>query len=283
MSSLLLMTIDTGNRTDAELAVDGGILELEEEDDKSLSSPLLLRGGGDGLDGGIAAAEQPPSSSDMENSSLLVPETIIEQTVQPDGSISIKASTISPHPNGFRDVKIEHYAVPSFEAASIDTSLGSPPPGSEYLTRVEYHVLSPGFELEQPADDDDASTVYTVPVAQHGDGASVASTGTYRRRKRRRKRNYWTLILISVVAIFFIVIVGVAVTRDYTHYHGTAVNPYPDNRPSPSAPASDPDASPKRKPEKFDRHHHHKHRHAHEDKNGTSPDDGPGYNSTALS
>lgn len=280
MPSFMLTSIETGNNDDAELAVDGGILELEEEDDESLSSPLLLLrgGGGDGL-------ESATLSLSSGHSSLRMPETIIEQTLRPDGSMSIKASTISPHPNGFRDVRIEHYAVPSSEAASIDTSPGSPPPGSEYLTRVEYRVLSPGSELEQPADDDDASTVYTVPVAQYDDCASVSSTATYRRSNRRRKKkSYWTLILISVVAIFFIVVVGVAVARDYTHYDGTAVPPDPDNKPSPSAPESDTDASPERTPERFDHHHHRHNRHTHEDKNGTLPsDDGPGFNSTALS
>ena len=105
------------------MAVDGGILELEDggmniNQLQQLSSPLLP----------IAA-----------------PETTIEQTSQSDGSIIIKASTSTPHPNGFRDVKIEYYAIPSSAVGASDISFtsknstdGSPLKlPSEYLTRVE--------------------------------------------------------------------------------------------------------------------------------------------------
>lgn len=251
---LSMMSIDT-RAADAELAVAGGILELEEEDE--MSSPLLLRGGGD--------EHHPPLSSPL----LMMPEMIIEQTLQPDGSITIKASTISPHPNGYRDVKIEHYSIPASKAESVDTSPGSPPPSAEYLTRVEYRVLSPGLELGPP--DDDASTVYTAPTP-HNDCASVAST--YTRKRRRQKRSYRTLLLITGVVLFLAVIIGVAVTRDYSRYHQNNVEPSPD--PTPTNNTDDTkrateeviddeaektdgnDLSPVVPPE---HHHHHHHRH----------------------
>ena len=122
------------------MAVDGGILELEDGGTSSnqlqhLSSPLL------------------PTAA---------PETSIEQTSQSDGSIIIKASTSTPHPNGFRDVKIEYYAIPSSAVGASDTSFTSKSSDdaplklpSEYLTRVEYKTVTSD-------NDDDASTIYRL-------------------------------------------------------------------------------------------------------------------------
>ena len=183
------------------MAVDGGILELEDGGTSSnqlqhLSSPLL------------------PTAA---------PETSIEQTSQSDGSIIIKASTSTPHPNGFRDVKIEYYAIPSSAVGASDTtsftcksSDGSPLKlPSEYLTRVEYKTVTSD-------NDDDASTIYTALPRRRGDhdNASISSShcytvgGTRRRLHRRSKRSYGTPILITFVILFLIGIISVSITRD---------------------------------------------------------------------
>ena len=181
------------------MAVDGGILELEDGGTSSnqlqqLSSPLL------------------PTAA---------PETTIEQTSQSDGSIIIKASTSTPHPNGFRDVKIEYYAIPSSAVGASDTSFTCKSSDdaplklpSEYLTRVEYKTVT--------SDNDDASTIYTALPRRKGDhdNASISSShcytvgGTRRRLNRRRKRSYGTPILITFVILFLIGIIGVSITRD---------------------------------------------------------------------
>ena len=181
------------------MAVDGGILELEDGGMNSnqlqqLSSPLL------------------PTA----------PETTIEQTSQSDGSIIIKASTSTPHPNGFRDVKIEYYAIPSSAVGASDTSFTCKSSDdaplklpSEYLTRVEYKTVTSD-------NDDDASTIYTALPRRKGDhdNASISSShcytvgGTRRRLNRRRKRSYGTPILITFVILFLIGIIGVSITRD---------------------------------------------------------------------
>ena len=181
------------------MAVDGGILELEDGGTSSnqlqqLSSPLL------------------PTAA---------PKTTIEQTSQSDGSIIIKASTSTPHPNGFRDVKIEYYAIPSSAVGASDTSFTCKSSDdaplklpSEYLTRVEYKTVT--------SDNDDASTIYTALPRRKGDhdNASISSShcytvgGTRRRLNRRRKRSYGTPILITFVILFLIGIIGVSITRD---------------------------------------------------------------------
>ena len=193
------------------MAVDGGILELEDgsmnnsNQSQQLSSPLLQ--------------SQPQT--------VVEPETTIEQTSQPDGSIIIKASTSTPHPNGFRDVKIEYYTIPSSAVgASFDSTAiseeGSPPLKlpSEYLTRVEYKTVTSD-------NDDDASTIYTALPRRRGDhhdNASISSSHCYtaggtrrrlhRRSNKRKRRSYGTPLLITFVILFLIGIIGVSITRD---------------------------------------------------------------------
>jgi len=187
------------------MAVDGGILELEDGGMNSnqlqhLSSPLLQ--------------SQPQTAK---------PETTIEQTSQSDGSIIIKASTSTPHPNGFRDVKIEYYTIPSSAVGASDTSFTCKSSDdaplklpSEYLTRVEYKTVTSD-------NDDDASTIYTALPRRRGDhdNASISSSHCYtvggtrrRRRSNKRKRSYGTPILITFVILFLIGIISVSITRD---------------------------------------------------------------------
>ena len=80
------------------------------------------------------------------------PETVIERNPLPDGSIAIKASTPTPQWNGHCDVKVEHFVVPTSNAALVGyySHTGSPVPIPDYLTRAEYHVAPPDSELEDP-------------------------------------------------------------------------------------------------------------------------------------
>ena len=205
-----------GNGVDPELAVEGGMLELE-EDESTLYPVVCLKG-----DGSTAATDESSLSTPLllSSSSLSSPEIIIEQTLRADGSIAIKASTVTPHPNGYQDVKIEHFVVPASEAESV-AAPGMPPPSADYLTRVEYRVLSPGLELEPP--EDDCSTVYTAPLMPNkGDGCSVSTAQRHNkhsssssRRKRHSNRCSFTLLLVSCVFILFVALFGVAMVRDF--------------------------------------------------------------------
>ncbi|KAL7554224.1 hypothetical protein ACHAWF_017642 [Thalassiosira exigua] len=216
-----------GNYIDPDLmAVNGGELEWEEEDETSLCSPLLLRGG-------AAVAPQPPPSA-------LSPQTVVEQSLQPDGSIAIKATTTTPHPNGFRDVKIEHFAVPQSDVGSaVDVAPGAPPPGPEYLSRVEYRVLSPGLELAPP--DDDASTVYTAPAPAE---SSVASS-CQRKRRRKKRRECRTAIFVAMAFVLLVVIVAAALVRDNSQKNPSdSSHQYPPDSPSNSTSTNGTSVSP---------------------------------------
>ncbi len=194
---------------------EGGLLELKCE--SSLSSLLLHRGGGDG-------GPMP-----------FTPETVIERNPIPDGSIAITASTTTHRWNGYRDVKVEHFVVPSSNAATVRyyAHTGSPVPIPDYLTRVEYHVLPPDLELEDPPwpspeyddddvdDDDKYSTEYVSQSSfesaevtsilrgyVHFEDAAFASSYSQKSFLRRRFQ-----ILLGMVLIFLVVIFGAAFTR----------------------------------------------------------------------
>lgn len=150
------------------------------------------------------------------------PETVIERTRRPNGSGAIKTSTLTPRANGYQDVRVEYFIIPSSNAASVRyyTSPGSPPPLPDYLTRVEYHVIPPGLEVpngDDENDDDDDSTVYfSLPATSrrvHFEDASFDNAHT-RTRNIRRKNNI-AISIMGVLSIVLFVIVGVALTRDY--------------------------------------------------------------------
>jgi len=201
-----------------EMAVDGGILELEEgeslisfvNNEPTLSSSPLQH-----------KQQQQELSTPLLPQAI--PETVIEHTTQSDGTIIVKVSTSTPHPNGFIDVKIEHYSIPSIKYTSLDavgedcnTPIKLPIP-NKYLTRVEYKTLT--------NDDDDASTVYTALPPRRGDDTSVASSyyttsGTRRRRRKLNssgsgKRCKTTPTLIAIAILFVIVLVCVSVNKDW--------------------------------------------------------------------
>jgi hypothetical protein len=205
--------------------VEGGLLELECE--SSLSSSLLLhRGGGGRGDGGPMP---------------FTPETVIERNPLPDGSIAIKASTTTPRWNGHRDVKVEHFVVPASNAASVRyySHTGSPVPIPYYLTRVEYHVVPPDSELEDPprpsraydCDDVDDEDMYSTEYFSqssfdsadvtsilrghvHFEDAAFASSYSQKSLLRRRFQ-----ILIGMMLIFLVVIFVATFTRSSRSHH----------------------------------------------------------------
>ena len=203
------------------------LLELE---DGSMTSPLLL-------------------SSPIE--------TQVESTLNPDGSLSVKASTCTSHTNanGYRDVKVEHYHVPSHAAKDL-MSRQSGVPDRSFLSRVEYKILQPGHDLDPP--DDDVSTVYSyTPVMD--DGGSVYTTSTVhtsnRRSRRYRSRTSRRLSPLGIIAIgamlLLAILIGAAIMSDDSNHiessssseggegkdgaedkGSAAVDPVPDTKPA---------------------------------------------------
>ena len=71
----------------------------------------------------------------------------IERTFNDDGSLSIKITTTTSQPNGYREVQIEYFHIPSNMVDSVSLSLDAGnKPSSLYLTKVENQLLPPGTE-----------------------------------------------------------------------------------------------------------------------------------------
>lgn len=121
------------------------------------------------------------------------PHIIVARTNNKDGSISLKVSTSTTHPNGYTDVKVERFEVPDSMSAAVDEELGIIP--NEYLNRVEYRVLPPGTMEEDLADD---NTVYTQ-ITQHKD--CDASTVRISNRRKRRCPDWKRIIFAKVLFV----------------------------------------------------------------------------------
>mmetsp|Transcript_24133 Transcript_24133/g.52071 ORF Transcript_24133/g.52071 Transcript_24133/m.52071 type:complete len:363 (+) Transcript_24133:148-1236(+) len=69
----------------------------------------------------------------------------IERTTNSDGSLSVKITTTTPQPNGYREVKMEYFHIPADVATAVNISLDNgDPPSSLYMTKMEQQILPPG-------------------------------------------------------------------------------------------------------------------------------------------
>ena len=178
------------------------------------------------------------------------PETIIERRRRRDGFIVIESIVAIPRSNGNLDVRVEHYVVPSSNAASArhhardDAHIPIMP---EYLARVEYRVLPPGSRTtdvspcrESPShrivDDVDRVEDEEVPFSEDFsssssfDGADVASVSRgrvnfeddafviSRSRTRRLGRRCRIVFGAMFVILVLIVFVGCIVIFGSRHY-----------------------------------------------------------------
>lgn len=182
------------------------MLELEDEEGKgtTLASPLLV-------------------SSPVE--------THVQQTLNPDGSLHVKSSTITSHANanGYRDVKVEHFQIPAGAAAERVLQLGGSGglPSTEYLSNVEYRILVPGHDIT-PAAGDDIDNASTYSFTPNQDDASLFTSAStiytddrhgWRRRHRTRSRiSRQTLALAVGIVLSLAMIIGVSLRGDGRHF-----------------------------------------------------------------
>ena len=178
----------------------------------------------------------------MEDSlSPLLPATsetvVIERTHRPNGYVSVKSSTSTPRANGYRDMKVKYFIIPSSSSSNAASAARccyasspgcSPPPPllpDHYLKRGEYRVVPPGLEVVPPEggdvddeDDDSSSTAYfSLPAPGrrvHFEEKSFAGSHHARSRNVRRKNNI-AISIMGVLSIVLLVVIGVALTQDY--------------------------------------------------------------------
>mmetsp|Transcript_42188 Transcript_42188/g.77115 ORF Transcript_42188/g.77115 Transcript_42188/m.77115 type:complete len:352 (+) Transcript_42188:248-1303(+) len=69
----------------------------------------------------------------------------IERSTNSDGSLSVKITTTTPQPNGYREVKIEYFTIPANMASNVTMALDAgESPSNLYMTKMEQQVLPPG-------------------------------------------------------------------------------------------------------------------------------------------
>ena len=130
------------------------------------------------------------------------PHVIVARTTNKDGSVSLKVTTSTTHPNGYTDVKLELYEIPESASSSVDEELGIIP--NEFLSRVEYRVLPPGTLMEDYADD---NTMYSK-ITQPKRGCDASTVRISNLRKRKRKCPDWKSIIFGL----FLLVAGWVLT-----------------------------------------------------------------------
>jgi hypothetical protein len=119
------------------------------------------------------------------------PHVIVARTNNKDGSISLKVTTSTIHPNGYTDVMFELFEIPETMTSAVDEELGVL--RNEYLNRVAYRVLPPGTVEFNYADD---KTVYTHMTQAKGCDAPTVRISNLR---KRRCPDWKTIIFGSVL------------------------------------------------------------------------------------
>ena len=118
----------------------------------------------------VAVAVAVPSAS----TTAAAESTTASRTYSPDGSLELRFTATTTRQDRYREVRIEHYHIPSDEAAteimSLDITPGSRP-NTSYLTKVEQHILPPdmGAVVTSPA----------PPSGPMGPGASQPGMRAY--------------------------------------------------------------------------------------------------------
>lgn len=125
------------------------------------------------------------------------PHIIVARTNNKDGSVTLKVTSSTTHPNGYTDVKLELYEVPESMSSSVDEESGMMP--NEFLTRVEYRVLPPGTLEEDEADDNTVYTHMTQPKIY--DKGCDASTVRVSNIRKRRCRDWKSVIFFGVLLV----------------------------------------------------------------------------------
>lgn len=103
------------------------------------------------------------------------PNKNIERTTNADGSLSVTVTTTTIQPNGYRNVTIEYFYIPSSMAGTVAMSIDSTgdPPSSLYMTKMEEQVLPPGTGTVVSHAPTAGATATTATIATGTAGATT--------------------------------------------------------------------------------------------------------------
>ena len=127
--------------------MDGGVVTILH----GVAHKLQMTGSSEIVLGGDASLSAPPLPTAAAVAlPFAIPTTTnaggeIERFFFADGSLSVKITTTTIQPNGYRDVQIEYFHIPTDMASAIGMSLDhGDPPSQLYLTKLEQQTLPPG-------------------------------------------------------------------------------------------------------------------------------------------
>jgi len=162
----------------------------------------------------------------------------IERTTNPnDGSLSVKVTTINSQPNGYREILIEYFHIPTDMTSTVSMLIDEgTPPLSVYRTNMERQILPPSSaevvtSPPQPAyaiSPTTATTTNNNTINDAGFPQRQPSTELTTNEKTARK-----MCLVIAVVIFVAIIVFAVATEPGNNYD----NNWPTPSPVPAPPA----------------------------------------------
>jgi hypothetical protein len=158
----------------------------------------------------VSATAVPDTPTILESSpttSSSCPDGIdIERTTNSDGSLCVKVTRITTQDDGYHNVRIEHYKIPTSVANSAMQSMDitGMAPSSLYMTKIEDHRLPPGANVAEALSSLSPQPYSTPTISQGGGGGGGGTAATtpmgmtdYERNRRKRV----TCFFIAMVAV----------------------------------------------------------------------------------
>jgi len=157
----------------------------------------------------------------------------IERTTNPnDGSLSVKVTTINSQPNGYREILIEYFYIPTDMTSTVSMLIDEgTPPLSVYRTNMERQILPPSSaevvtSPPQPAYAISPTTATTTNNNTINDAGFPQRQPSPQEEAANKKTACIMCLVIAVV--IFVAIIVFSVTQTNSNYDN--------NWPTPSAP-----------------------------------------------
>jgi len=138
----------------------------------------------------------------------------IERTTNPnDGSLSVKVTTINSQPNGYREIVIEYFHIPTDMTSTVSMLIDEgTPPLSVYRTNMERQILPPSSaevvtSPPQPAYAISPTTATTTNNNTINDAGFPQSQPSSERTTREKNGCIISSVIVAVAAVIPIVLI----------------------------------------------------------------------------
>ena len=176
----------------------------------------------------------------------------MERTTNPtDGSLSVKVTTTTHQPNGYREMTTEYFHIPSHMATTVSMAMdvAGQPPSSLYRTNVQHQILPPSSgAVVGPPTPASAYPITTPGQSMANDiahqlasytGGNNLAPNTHDNRQgnsgpTQQERKQKELRIFKWIFTFVLVAIGIVLglTSDETSGSNSWPTPYPTPRPT---------------------------------------------------